>query len=236
MSRSVEEEVRFFQEKVNVAKEQIKEIQAQSREGLGEEHAKIFDAHLEVLEDPAIIDETVSKIETEQVSATYALDEIAKEFIAIFEAMDDEYLRERAHDVADVTERVLRLLLGMESVDLSTIAPGSIIIAKDLTPSETAQLDREKVNGFVTDLGGRTSHSAIMARALGIPAIVGTKTVTEEVNHGQTVAIDGQAGDVFVEPGQETLNRIQTLADESKKKAAELAKWKNEKSETKDGN
>ena len=151
---------------------------------LGADEAAIFNAHILVLTDPELIAPIEDKIKTEQVNAEYALKETTDMFITMFEQMDNEYMQERAADIRDVTKRILSHLLGVKIVNPSTISEEVIIIAEDLTPSDTAQLNRKFVKGFTTDIGGSTSHSAIMARSLEIPAVVGTKESTKLIQDG----------------------------------------------------
>ena len=140
-----------------------------------------------------------------KVSAPEALDEVTSQFITIFESMDNEYMRERAADIRDVSKRVLAHLLGVELPNPSMIDESVVIVGNDLTPSDTAQLNKEFVQGFVTNIGGRTSHSAIMSRSLEIAAVVGTKSVTKEVKQGDMVIVDGITGDVIVDPTEDEL-------------------------------
>src|SRR5690606_21542020 len=147
---------------------------------LGEKKAEIFESHLLILNDPELLTPVRDKINTEKVSAEYALNETAQQFISMFENMKSDYLRERAADMKDVTKRVLTHLLGLNYVNPAEISEEVIVVAEDLTPSDTAQLNRKYVLGFTTNIGGRTSHSAIMARSLEIPAVVGTKDVLSQ--------------------------------------------------------
>ncbi|WP_111643884.1 phosphoenolpyruvate--protein phosphotransferase [Paranoxybacillus vitaminiphilus] len=232
---NVAEEVARFEAAIAKAKEELETIRARALEELGEDKAAIFSAHLLVLSDPELLNPVKEKIETESVNAEYALRETASMFITMFESMDNEYMKERAADIRDVTTRVLAHLLGVSVSNPSMISEEVIIIAEDLTPSDTAQLNRKYVKGFTTDIGGRTSHSAIMARSMEIPAVVGTKSVTAEIQNGDIVIVDGLHGKVIVNPS------VEVVAEYEKKRAhfaaqkAEWAKLVNERTITKDG-
>src|SRR6267378_1980214 len=180
------EEVSRLEKALIRTREQILDVQRKLAEGIGAEQASIFDAHLMVLEDPALIDEAVRVIQTEKVNGEYAFHTVSERYANALAKVDDEYLRERVSDMRDVTGRVINNLLGREEeVDLRHLKEPCIIIAHDLTPSKTAQLDRTKVLGFATDVGSRTSHTAIMARSLRIPAVVGLKHASEQLQTGQ---------------------------------------------------
>ncbi len=164
-----------LQEALATSKKELELIKNQAEAELGKDKADIFEAHLLVLSDPELISSIEDKINTEKVNAEQALKDTTDMFITMFEQMDNEYMRERAADIRDVTKRVLSHLLGVEIVNPSMISEEVVVVAEDLTPSDTAQLNREFVKGFTTNIGGRTSHSAIMARSLEIPAVVGTQ-------------------------------------------------------------
>lgn len=185
---------------------QLQEVQRQLTQSLGPGQASIFDAHLLVLEDPSVIDEVVRVIQEEKVNAAYAFNRITERYIGALAKVEDEYLRERATDMRDVSGRVMGHLLGLnEHVDLAHLSEPCIIIAHDLTPSKTAQLDRKNVLGFATDIGSRTSHTAIMARSLRIPAVVGLKNASELLTSGDYALLDGFNGNIVVNPTDQTL-------------------------------
>ncbi|MCM3077634.1 phosphoenolpyruvate--protein phosphotransferase [Brevibacillus invocatus] len=214
-----------FREALEKAKEDLLDISERVEQELGTEHADIFRAHLMVLEDPELVDTVQAKIEQEKVNAEHAMHEVAQSFISLFEQMDNEYMRERAADIRDVTKRVLSNLMGVELSVPSQLQDEVIIVAKDLTPSDTAQLDRRFVKGFVTDIGGRTSHSAIMARSMGIPAVVGTRDMTREAQTGVTLIVDGHEGIVIIDPSKEEIaayREQQILYDKQKEEWAQL--------------
>ncbi|MED3719395.1 phosphoenolpyruvate--protein phosphotransferase [Geobacillus stearothermophilus] len=231
----VEAEVARFEAAVAKAKEELEAIKQHALEKLGEDKAAIFAAHLLVLDDPELLNPIKEKIQTERVNAEYALDETASFFISMFEAMDNEYMKERAADIRDVTKRILAHLLGVTISNPSLISEEVVIIAEDLTPSDTAQLNRQYVKGFATDIGGRTSHSAIMARSLEIPAVVGTKTVTGEVKNGDIVIVDGLDGQVIINPSPELLAQYEQKRARYEAQKAEWAKLVHEATVTADG-
>lgn len=224
--------------KLNSALEQsIAEVDAiknRTLQELGQEKAEIFESHLLVLNDPELIDPIKEKISNERVNAEFALKEVAATFIEMFENMNSAYLRERAADMRDVTKRVLSHLLGVKFISPATIAEETVVIAEDLTPSDTAQLNRKYVKGFTTNIGGRTSHSAIMARSLEIPAVVGTKVVLEQVKDGDLVVVDGLDGEVIVNPSPEVVEQYRAKQQRYEEQRAEWAKLRNEATVTKD--
>ena len=176
-------------------------IREKAVESLGNEAAAVFDAHLMVLADPEMIGQMKETIRAKKTNAETALKEVTDMFIAIFEGMEDNpYMQERAADIKDVTKRVLANLLGKKLPSPATIDQEVIVVAHDLTPSDTAQLDKKFVKAFITNIGGRTSHSAIMARTLEIPAVLGTNNITTLVTDGQLLAVNGITGDVIIEP------------------------------------
>nr|WP_304212155.1 phosphoenolpyruvate--protein phosphotransferase [Fredinandcohnia onubensis] len=228
-------EIKRFEEAVNQSKEELEAIKDRANVELGEDKAAIFSAHLLVLSDPELLNPIKDKINSENVNAEFALQEVANMFITMFEGMDNEYMAERASDIRDVTKRVLAHLLGVTISNPSMISEEVIIIAEDLTPSDTAQLNRNYVKGFTTDIGGRTSHSAIMARSMEIPAVVGTKTVTSDIENGVMVIVDGLDGAVIVNPSEEVLAQYRQKKEQYEAQKCEWAKLKNEKTVTSDG-
>lgn len=231
----VEAEISRFKEAIQKSTAELEKIRNKAEQDLGADKAAIFDAHLLVLSDPELLSPVQDKIQSENVNAEFSLHEIASMFITMFEQMDNEYMKERAADIRDVTKRVLSHLLGVHIPNPSMIAEEVIIIAEDLTPSDTAQLNPVYVKGFTTDIGGRTSHSAIMARSLEIPAIVGTKTVTSSIENGDLVIIDGLNGEVHINPTPELVKRYEEIQKSYASQKAEWAKLVNEKTVTKDG-
>ncbi|HEX4342698.1 MAG TPA: phosphoenolpyruvate--protein phosphotransferase [Verrucomicrobiae bacterium] len=200
------EEVTRMEKAFLQTREQIIDVQQKVTEAMGAKEGSIFDAHLLVLEDRVLIDEIIRLISEQKVNAEHAFHTVAEKYISSLAAIDDEYLRERAADLRDVTERVLNNLQGLsQDKDLRRLKEPALIIAHDLTPSDTAQLDRLRVLGFATDVGSRTSHTAIMARSMRIPAVVGLKNATSELETGQYALVDGFNGVVIVNPTDQTL-------------------------------
>jgi phosphoenolpyruvate-protein phosphotransferase (PTS system enzyme I) len=204
---TLEAELALFDQAVLESKQEIQDILEQTKTSMTEEHAEIFGAHLEILEDPSIIDETKNAVTTTNQTAAYSLQTVRDEIVALFASMDDAYMRERSNDILDVTNRIIKHLIGEETSTLK-LANNTIIVANDLTPSFTATLDREKVVGFVTYAGGATSHTAIMARSMGIPAICGAK-IEGQVKDGDLLIIDAQVGEVLINPSDEILANYQ---------------------------
>ncbi|MCC0706151.1 phosphoenolpyruvate--protein phosphotransferase [Clostridioides sp. ES-S-0190-01] len=225
---NVEAEVAKLENAVVVSKEELIKVKEKASQELGEEEAEIFEAHLLVLEDPELIGSAIDKIKTENVNAEYALNEIKEMFVSMFESMDNEYMKERAADIKDVTNRILRHILGIKVVDLSALSEEVVLIAHDLTPSDTATMNKKMVLGFLTDIGGRTSHTAIMSRTLEIAAIVGLSDITSNVKDGDFVVFNGDTGEVIVNPDEETISKYTELKAkyEEERKALQLLKGK----------
>ncbi|HAJ69785.1 MAG: phosphoenolpyruvate--protein phosphotransferase [Alkalibacterium sp.] len=229
-------EMKRLKKATDKAKEQLTKIKAVAKESLGEEEAQVFDAHIMVLSDPDLMDQTKSVIDSEGVNAEYAFKQVTDTFITMFEGMEDNaYMQERAADIRDVRKRVIANLLNVTLPSPATIDEEVIIIAEDLTPSDTAQLNKKYVKAFVTNIGGRTSHSAIMARSLEIPAIVGTKDITERVEEDDQLIVDGMNGDVYIDPTQEEVSAFNKKAKEYDELKLEWEQLLNEPSVTKDG-
>lgn len=231
-----ESEIARFEEAIEKSKDELSAIRSKAAETLGEEEAQVFDAHIMVLSDPDLIDQTTSQIKDDKVNASAAFEKVTGNFITMFESMEDNpYMQERAADIKDVRKRVIAHLLGVTLPNPSTINEEVIVIAEDLTPSDTAQLNKEFVKAFVTDIGGRTSHSAIMARSLEIPAVVGTGSITEKVSEGQYLVVDGSLGEVIIDPSDEEIAENEKKAAEYDKLKSEWDKLKDEPSVSKDG-
>ena len=187
-----EAEVKRLDDALAASKKELELIKAKATENLGPEEAEVFEAHLTILADPELIGQIKDKINSDKVNAEAALKSVTDMFISMFESMtDNAYMQERAGDIRDVTKRVMSHLLGVTLPNPALINEEVVIVAHDLTPSDTAQLDRNFVKGFITDIGGRTSHSAIMSRTLEIAAVVGSGNATSEVKDGDMVIIDG---------------------------------------------
>jgi phosphoenolpyruvate-protein phosphotransferase (PTS system enzyme I) len=228
-------EVSRFNHALEISKSELSRIRDHAEIELGKDKAAIFEAHLLVLSDPELIKPIEDKITTEKVNAESALKDTADLFITMFEQMDNEYMKERAADIRDVTKRVLSHLLNVQLVNPSMIAEEVIIVAEDLTPSDTAQLNRDFVKGFTTDIGGRTSHSAIMARSMEIPAVVGTKNATKTIQNGDLIIVDGLKGEIHINPTSEVVEAYKQVKANYQKQKDEWAKLVNEKTVTKDG-
>jgi phosphotransferase system enzyme I (PtsI) len=199
------EEVNRLEKALTLTRHQILEVQRKVSEGMGAAEGSIFDAHLLVLEDRTLLDEVMRVIHEQRVNAEHAFHTVAERYATTLAAIEDDYLRERATDMRDVTSRVLNNLLGVEAeIDLRNLKEPCIIVSHDLTPSNTAQLDKRNVRGFVTDIGSKTSHTAIMARSLRIPAVVGLRTASEELQTGQYALLDGYNGVLIVNPTEQT--------------------------------
>jgi len=200
------DEVNRLERALIQTRQQILDIQRRVSQGMGAEEGSIFDAHLLVLEDRTLLDEVLRVIQQDKVNAEFAFHSVAERYATTLAAIEDDYLRERATDMRDVTARVLNNLLGMEEViDLRHLREPCIIVSHDLTPSNTAQLDKRNVLGFATDVGSKTSHTAIMARSLRIPAIVGLKDASTLLESGQYALLDGFNGVIIADPTDQTL-------------------------------
>ncbi|MEF9991052.1 MAG: phosphoenolpyruvate--protein phosphotransferase [Romboutsia sp.] len=228
----VEVEVVKLQNAVELSKEELAKVKEKAFNELGEHEAEIFEAHLLVLSDPELIDSAIAKIRDEKVNADFALNEIKEMFVSMFESMDNEYMRERAADIKDVTNRVLRHILGVKIVDLAGLDEEVVLIAHDLTPSDTATMNKKMVLGFLTDIGGRTSHTAIMARTLEIASIVGLTDITSKVKDGDFVVFNGDTGEVIVNPDEETKSKYQSLKTEFEEYRKSLSLLKGQASVT----
>ncbi|MFZ7217094.1 phosphoenolpyruvate-protein phosphotransferase PtsI [Avibacterium avium] len=231
----IEAEVARFYQGRDAAVEQLTAIKDRAYASLGEEKAAIFEGHLMILEDEELEEEIIDYLRTNKVNAGVAASTIIDQQVAMLSEIDDEYLKERAGDIRDIGNRLIKNILGMHIVDLGEINEEAILVAYDLTPSETAQLNLDKVLGFITDIGGRTSHTSIMARSLELPAIVGTNTVTQQVNTGDFLILDAVNNCVYVNPSQEEIDRLKALEAKLAEEKAELAKLKDLPALTLDG-
>ncbi|NLW29274.1 MAG: phosphoenolpyruvate--protein phosphotransferase [Erysipelothrix sp.] len=214
----LETELKIFSESIEKTKVDIEKVKSKAVGRLSDDELAIFDAHLMVASDPEFIGQIEEQIRN-GFSVSTAVENVKSMFVGMFEAMEDEYFRERAADIKDVTYRLLAHTLNVKIPDLSLIDEEVIIVAHDLTPSDTAQLDRQYVKGFATEIGGRTSHSAIMARSLEIPAVVGIKGVLENTNNDDVIILDALTGDVLINPENETI-------DLYRKKEVEYAEYR----------
>ena len=231
----VDAEVEKFKAAINQSKVELTQIRNNAEIALGPDKAAIFDAHLLVLEDPELINPIEDNIRNNQMNAAASLSEVSTNFITIFESMDNEYMKERAADIKDVSKRVLSHILGVSLPNPTMIDEPVVIIAEDLTPSDTAQLNKQFVQGFATNIGGRTSHSAIMSRSLEIPAVVGTKNITDAVQQGDFVIVDGIAGEVIINPDEQTVTGYKARQAAFLQEKEELKQLVNDKTVTKEG-
>jgi phosphotransferase system enzyme I (PtsI) len=202
---NTEKEIDRLKAAIEEAKQELDELYNISIDELGEKEAQIFKSHEMMLEDETFIQEVEIKIKEEMLNAEFALNEVSNIYIKMFEKIEDEYLRERAVDIRDVMNRVIRILMGISGIDFSNLSENSIIVAKDLTPSDTAQIDRAKVTAMITEVGGKTSHAAIIARIMGIPTVVGLDNITDKIKNNDLVICDGKTGKVLINPSEKQL-------------------------------
>lgn len=203
----LQQEVHRFEQALLLTRQQIMTIRSEIAQKLSEDEAAIFDAHLLVLEDRALIDETIRETEQSGYNIDYIFQKVATRYIDAFLKIDDEYIKERVADIRDVSRRLLHNLLGRTPHVIGSLAEPRILVCEDLSPSDAASIDRDKVLGIMTDLGGRTSHAVIVSRSLELPAVIGLHTVTQEVESGDTLLVDGYDGRVVINPAEETLYR-----------------------------
>lgn len=202
-------EISRFEDALIQTRQEIIALQRKIAQEMGVEHGEVFDAHLLVLEDRMLIEEVISRIKKEKLCVEYIFWEVLKRYASVFSRIEDEYLKERISDINDVGRRILRNLLGKKRKGLADLEEEVIVVAHDLSPSDTATMHKQKVIGFVTDIGGKTSHTAIMAKSLEIPAVVGLEEGTQKIKNGDKVIIVGAAGLVIVSPSQETLEKYE---------------------------
>lgn len=210
-------EIVRFEEALLKTRKEVLIIQQRINDELGTQHARIFDAHLLVLEDKALIDEVIKNITEQKLSAEYVFSEVLKKYVKIFADMQDEYLRERVSDVSDIGRRILKNLIDEDMLqEFDRLKDELIIVCHDLSPSDSANMYDKKILGFVTDVGGKTSHSAIMAKSLGIPAVVGTKDATLKIHNQDFIIVDGRKGQVIINPTKETLDLYRGVQEKIK--------------------
>ncbi|MGV3346152.1 phosphoenolpyruvate-protein phosphotransferase PtsI [Enterobacteriaceae bacterium LUAb1] len=231
----VDHEIQRFLDGRNKASVQLEIIKTRAGETFGEEKEAIFEGHIMLLEDEELEQEIISHIKDDHLTADAAAYSVIESQAEALEDLDDEYLKERAADVRDIGKRLLQNILGLHIVDLSAINDEVILVAKDLTPSETAQLNLNKVLGFITDLGGRTSHTSIMARSLELPAIVGTSDITSRVKNGDFLILDGVNNHIYVNPANDIIDELKIAHDRYLAEKDELAKLKDLPAITLDG-
>ncbi|MDD5079859.1 MAG: phosphoenolpyruvate--protein phosphotransferase [Candidatus Omnitrophica bacterium] len=202
-------QLQLFEEALIATRREIIELQKRIAKDMGQEEAQIFDAHLLVLEDRMLIEEVIHRLKKEQINVAFIFSEVLKKYIEVFSKIEDEYLRERTADLNDVGKRILRNLLGKEQRGLKDLKERVVVIAHDLSPSDTAAMHKQLVSGFVTDIGGKTSHTAIMAKSLEIPAVVGTVDATSRIKSGDIIIVDGSMGIIIVNPDEDTMHIYQ---------------------------
>ncbi len=233
------EDIAKEQESLKVAldssREQLEKIKAKAAVEMGEEKAAVFEAHITLLDDPEFTGAMNLEIENNSVNAMKAVENVTNTFVMIFESMEDAYMRERAADIKDVSKRIISNLAGKGGDAFAITEANTIVVAHDLTPSDTAQLDRSKVIGFMTNIGGRTSHAAIMARTLEIPAVLGLGDITTSVKNGDIVILDGITGDVIINPSQDVIAEYEAKKEKFVKEQEELKKLIDVKTTTKSG-
>jgi len=231
----IPKEIARFKKALAKTKEDILKIKEKISEEMGAQHGEIFSAHLLVLEDIMVIEEVIQRMKREKACVEFIFLDVLKKYVHAFSKMDDEYLKERISDITDVGKRILKNLIGAKTRTLSNLPKPVVIVAYDLSPSDTATMHKKNVIGFATDIGGRTSHTAIMAKSLEIPAVVGLEEVTANVTNGDTLIIDGTHGVVVVNPDKATLRQYESQKARYQSIEKGLASLKNLPSETKDG-
>ncbi len=233
-AKDVDFEIGRFNEAVAKSVNELSALYDKTLNEFGLDKAQIFEAHSMILQDPELIDSVHEEIRSQRRSACLATDIVSKRFIEMFEMMDNEYMRERALDIKDVSARIIRKILNIEVTDLSSLKQDTILVAHDITPSQMAGLDLKKTTGIVTETGGKTSHTAIMARTMELPAVVGLQLATKSIKTGDLLIIDGETGEVFVSPDQTTLTTYQKKKEKLALIKEEMQSYKDLSSETLD--
>ncbi len=234
-TRQVISEVKKFKEAIEKSKGELQEVKERILEKGFTQHSYILDVHLRLMEDRMLRDETIRMIKEDLVNTEWALEVTLDKISEAFDSIEDEYLRERKEDIRHVVERILRNLTGREPQKVEDLEEDTIVVAHDLSPADTIQLNLKRVIGFATDMGGRTSHTAIVARSLEIPAVVGLEDITAYVGGGETIIIDGTQGAVIVEPSRATIKAYQLRQHHYRYLERELLKYSSLKAETQDG-
>lgn len=234
-SSQVSGEIARFEEALTQTRKEIRDIQTKVSKELGTEHGEIFNAHLMLLEDRALIEEVIGRLKTELVTIEWIFADVLKRYVKAFSRVEDEYLRERTSDLEDVGRRILRNLTGSKRHSLAHLTEPVVVVAHDLSPSDTATMDRKHAIGFVTDVGGRTSHTAIMAKSLEIPAVVGLRSATGQIRPDDLVVVDGGSGVVIVNPDETLLKHYEGLKRKLETIEEALQKVKDLPAETPDG-
>lgn len=231
----VEVEVSNFMEILELTKAETEEMSRNLEKNASAKEAEILFGHIMLMSDPMLVDEIANRIKGESVCAEYILEEVCNQYAAVFASMDDELMQQRATDMLDIKARLIKKIFGIENTDLSKLPYGSILVAKDLTPSMTAGLNPENVLGIVTELGGKTSHSAILARALEIPAVVGLSDLPADIDEGTEILLDGESGEVIISPTEDEKSDYDNKKKEYDAKKELLKKYRELPSISKDG-
>ena len=224
-----------LQKSLDASRAQLEKIKEKAAAEMGEEKAAVFEAHIRLLDDPEFTGAMAMEIESNSINAMKAVDNVTNMFVSIFESMEDAYMRERAADIKDVSKRIIANLAGKSADAFAITEANTVVVAHDLTPSDTAQLDRSKVVGFITNIGGRTSHAAIMARTLEIPAVLGLGDITSAVKTGDKIIVDGITGDVIINPSEDVIAEYEAKKEKFKEEQEELKKLIDVKTTTKSG-
>ena len=224
-----------LQKSLDASRAQLEKIKEKAAAEMGEEKAAVFEAHITLLDDPEFTGAMAMEIESNSINAMKAVDNVTNMFVSIFESMEDAYMRERAADIKDVSKRIIANLAGKSADAFAITEANTVVVAHDLTPSDTAQLDRSKVVGFITNIGGRTSHAAIMARTLEIPAVLGLGDITSAVKTGDKIIVDGITGDVIINPSEDVIAEYEAKKEKFKEEQEELKKLIDVKTTTKSG-
>lgn len=228
-------QIQLFEEALIKTRREIIDLQKRIASDMGQDEAQIFDAHLLVLEDRMLIEEVISRLKKEHLNVAYIFSEVLKKYVEVFSKIEDEYLKERTADVNDVGKRILRNLLGKEHKGWENLPEKVVVVAHDLSPSDTASMHKQNVCAFVTDIGGKTSHTAIMAKSLEIPAVVGVEGITAKVKTGDILIVDGQTGTVIIDPDEQTLSAYQEEEKKLKGIVEQFLASKDEPAVTRDG-
>lgn len=231
----VEKEKETLQNALDSSREQLRKIKEKAIVEMGAEKAEVFEAHITLLDDPEFTGAMMMEIDNNKVNAMKAVENVTNTFVAIFESMEDAYMKERAADIKDVSSRIISNLAGKGGDGFAITEKDTVVVAHDLTPSDTAQLDKSKVIGFITNIGGRTSHAAIMARTLEIPAVLGLGDITSSVKNGDMIIVDGITGDVIINPSEAEISEYKAKKEQFEKEQEELKKLIDVKTTTKSG-
>ena len=218
---NVENELKKLENSIEKTRNELETLRVKTEKEVGKEESMVFESHQMILDDPEFLDKVKEMIQSQSVSSEYAVDNVKKELVSIMESIDDEYMRERAGDIKDVSDRIIRNILGVQG-DVEILEGNTVVVAHDLTPSDTAQLDKSKVCAFLTNIGGKTSHTAIIARTMEIPAIVGMNNITENVKNGDTILVNGVEGYVIINPSPIEINEFKLKISKYKEEKEKL--------------